>query len=133
MCSFSALALGYGVYYSKKNKNKTRMVFTMVERRLWLKKKLLQKVPIDRAVKIFGILQVLQFIGVVQRYLINLEGTNPQGFKFSMFSFILFGGIPLKQKIPQQKIFLACALVKILLYFLLMILCLIKKMFPSLL
>jgi hypothetical protein len=90
-------------------------------------------VPIDRATKNFGILQVLQFISVVQKYLKNIEGTNPQGFKFSMFSFVLFGGIPLKHHIPQLKIFLAYALVKGLLYFLLMIMCLIKQFLPSLL
>jgi hypothetical protein len=84
-------------------------------------KKLLQKVPIDRVAQNSRILQVLQFIGVVRRYLRNLEGTSPQGFKFSMFAFVLFGGIPLKHQIPQLKIFLACALVEGLLYFLLMI------------
>jgi hypothetical protein len=59
-------------------------------------KELLQKMPIYRATKNFITLQILQPVSVVWKCFRNLEGTDPKGFKFSMFSSILSGRIPLK-------------------------------------
>jgi hypothetical protein len=42
-----------------------------------LNKIFLQKMPINRVIQNLGILQVLQFISVVQICLRNFEGTNP--------------------------------------------------------
>jgi len=42
-----------------------------------LNKKFLEKMPIDRATQNLIILQVLQFVSVVQKKLRNIEGANP--------------------------------------------------------
>jgi hypothetical protein len=98
-----------------------------------LNKTFLHKMPIDRVTQNLRILQVLQFISVVQKNLGNIKGANTQGFKFTIFSLVLLGCIPFEHQIPHLEIFLACALVKISFYFLLMILCFIKQLLPRLL
>jgi hypothetical protein len=65
-----------------------------------LNKKFLEKMPIDRATQNLRILQVLQFISIVRKNLRNLEGANPQGFKFTMFSLVFLGCIPFEHQIP---------------------------------
>jgi len=55
-----------------------------------------QKMPIDRATKNFRILQILQLVSVILKYLRNFEGINPQGLKFTILSFVLLGCIPLE-------------------------------------
>jgi hypothetical protein len=59
-----------------------------------LNKIFLQKMPIYRATKNFRSLQILQPVSIIWKYLRDFEGPNPQGFKFTMLSLVLFGCIP---------------------------------------
>jgi len=59
-----------------------------------LNKELFQEVHIYRANKKFLTLQILQPVSIIGKCLKNLEGSNPKGFKFTMLSLILSGGIP---------------------------------------
>jgi hypothetical protein len=56
--------------------------------------KKIQEVIIYRATKKFITLQILQPISIVWKCLRNIEGVDPKGFKFSMFSLVLSRRIP---------------------------------------
>jgi len=51
---------------------------------------------IDRATENFRILQILKLISVILKYLRHFEGTDPQGFKFTVLVVVLLGCIPLE-------------------------------------
>ena len=57
-------------------------------------KELFQKMPIYRASEKFLSLQILHHIGVVREYIINFEGPDIEGFKFTMLAFVLLQCIP---------------------------------------
>jgi hypothetical protein len=68
------------------------------------KKYFYRKFPLTGPPKKIIILQVMQFISIILKNFRNLERTNPRGFKFTMFSFLLFGFIPLENEISQLEI-----------------------------
>ena len=78
-------------------------------------KKCLQKIPINRATKNFIPLQIMQPISVIWKYLINFEGSNPEGFKFTIISLIMFGCIPFEYQISWLEILFTGLSFKILL------------------
>jgi hypothetical protein len=78
--------------------------------------------PIHWAVENLFTLQILQSIGVVGGNLRDSERPNPQGFKFSMFSLILFRSIPLQHNISCLEPLLLGLLIEDLLDLLLMFL-----------
>jgi hypothetical protein len=72
-----------------------KMIFTMTWEAIHgSNKKLLQKIPSNRATKNFITLQILQPVSIIWKPLRDLEGADPQGFKFSMLAFVLLGHIP---------------------------------------
>jgi len=86
---------GCGVSYKTRNK-KEKQYLERHRSHFGSNKELLHKMPIYRATKNFITLQTLQHVIVAWKHFRNLEGIDPKGLKFSMFTFILSGRIPFK-------------------------------------
>ena len=70
---------------------------------------------IHRAIENFLILQIPYPVGVIREYFGYFERPDPQGFEFSVLSFILFRSIPLQYQVSYPKLFLLGLLIKNLL------------------
>jgi hypothetical protein len=109
-CSFSALLLGCGVTLKKKKKKKS--IYKDTRAIQGSNKELPQKTPIYRGTKNFITLQSMQSISVILTCLRDFAGPDPQGFKFFVLAFVLFGCIPFKHQISQLEIFFSHLSVK---------------------
>jgi hypothetical protein len=69
-------------------------------------KTLLQEMPIDWATENFIAFQILQSVSVVRKCFKDLERSEPEGIKFTVFALFLPGCIPLEHQITLLKFFL---------------------------
>jgi hypothetical protein len=88
--------------------------------------------PINWATEDFIAFQILQPVSVVRKCFKDLEGTEPEGIKFTVFSLLLPGCIPLEHQITLLKLFLLFFLVKSLFDSLLTIIGSIQDLLPDL-
>jgi hypothetical protein len=89
--------------------------------------------PIDRATENFIAFQILQPVGVIGKYFKDPERPKPEGIKFTVFSLLLPGCIPLEHQITLFKFFLLVLSVESLLDLLLTIVSSVQDLLSGLL